>query len=68
MIAHGNEEVEPQARAHITSTAHPGARHAHLHLHCPTLLERIPAAYNQRQVVCSQMPVALGRMGIGIPS
>lgn len=39
----------------------------HLHLHSPAALERVPAADQQRKVVCAQPRVRVWSVGIRVP-
>jgi hypothetical protein len=58
MIAQGDEEIKEQLRATVV----------HLQLHGAAALEGASAAYDEGQVVCSQLGVGVGRVGVGVAS
>lgn len=58
-VAHGDEQVEPQARAVAVPGADARARHAHLRLHGARPLEGVAAADDQSEIVGAQVSVTL---------
>ena len=57
VIAHGDKQVEKQL----------AAPSLHLHLHGPAALEGLAGANDERKVVCAQLGVVIGCVGVGKP-
>ena len=55
MITHRNKKIKKQLPALL-----------HLHLHRPTALKSGPTPDNQREVMCPQFGLAVGRVGVGV--
>ena len=76
MIAHGNEEIEESVETHQyrpsqckrdpRKDSQPPTP-LHLHLHRPAPLERAPRPYDQRQIMCPELRIAIRRVRIGVP-
>ena len=57
MVYHSNEQIEEELAAIL-----------HLILHCAAALEGMSSSNDERKVVCAELRVGVGSVGIGVTS